>query len=119
MQFHAEMDIKWMKQHPEFQMFSNFGFEGKTVFVTKDWISKHTTDLDQNQLSDTEIYETTLSISGFHNVETGRYGLEVNKGFIEHGDTSKTFMILIDGEWKRTRPFDHKGFYAKAKKLGY
>jgi hypothetical protein len=117
-QFHSILDEIWMKDHPEFQMFSNFAFKGNTVFVTKNWILNHT-DLDPDSFEDKKVYETTLSISGFHNVEKGIYGVEINHGNVVFGDTSKTFLILLNGDWKKARPVDHKGYYSYAKKLGY
>jgi hypothetical protein len=117
--FNAISDEKWMKKHPQFQMFSNFGFDRDTVYVTKNWLEKHTELPASIDLNENEIYETSLTITGFHNVEAGIYSIEVENGKVQHGDTNKHFQVLIDGQWIKIRPFDHKGYYAKAKALGY
>lgn len=114
--FHAQSDEKWMK-YPEFQMFSNFAFEKDTVYVTKDWLLKNADLSDSiiDELEDSEVYETMLSIQGFHNIEHGVYGVEIEEGKVQFGDTSKTFQILINGNWIKTIPKDHMGYYKAAK----
>jgi hypothetical protein len=114
----AISDEKWMRDHPEFQMFSNFAFDKDTVYVTKDWLERHTI-LPELNLNEDELYETSLTIAGFHNVEAGFYSIEIIDGEVQYGDTSKQFTVLINGNWRKLRPADHHGYYAKAKQLGY
>lgn len=86
--------------------------------VTGKWLS-HCTDIDSDTIESEQEYETTLTGWGVSNVESGVYGIDIDRGIVQGYTNTRRplFKVLIGSDWVSVAPKDFNKYYAQADSL--